>query len=306
MPKVKQTYPKIHNINTSSDTSKEYSDKISEKYYEEDYYELHQKEPFDSSILAIEQEYEVKIKPPYESELFKISFKGDEPEELIEDIQFEVELLACRLINNPDTLIDLIRKKPSLILNDYVIKYTIRKLQRRINPKEYSSSTEKTGEAAKSAIKIFKEAGIRSFIPRNAPKTNFPWGGELYNWKANPTILAKMVGLLRGEFDNYLESEIRRNRNKEEFYKIVYEQIHNKRLPTHLVNLISKYCHSQIYIALIFIADYDRSSPEATIAFWKKEVPKEVRKLAHRKNNLTKIVNINLSNTDIPLSPTNN
>ena len=150
MSKRRQKETKRDLVDTSMDTFKEYDNIDFErlnKWYDDLQKRIH--EPFDPSELNIEEETEIEFTVPLKSKLFHIEIRGDEDEDYIDILREKVEELARRLINNPDTFISLIRRKPSLIWTDGVIQYTIRKLQDIINP-EYLDATisNKTGETA--------------------------------------------------------------------------------------------------------------------------------------------------------------
>jgi hypothetical protein len=254
-----------------------------EKIYDEWQKRIH--EPFDPSELNIDEETEIEIAESLKSELFHIEIREGQDEGYIEAVVDEVEELACRLINNPDTFISLVRRKPSLILVDGVIQYTIRKLQREINP-EYSDGTTlgKTGRTAIKAMETLTNAGIGAFIPKNAPPKNIA-KDKLYAWRANPLGFVSEVSLTRSDIVRHMKDVYKNSGDKTEAYLKVFKRMYGEKLYGHkklIKKLIKTHEDKPTHVALIFLSARVGTSASSTISFWTREVPKELRQLAYK------------------------
>jgi len=244
--------------------------------------------PFDEAIIP-EQEDEIEFMSPYKSELFQIHVTGNENQEYLESVAEMIDEYTTRLIKNPDQFIRMIRNKPSLILNDIVVQFTIRKLQRIIvADKRISTPFEKTGEEAINAIKILKDADISIFKPHNAPKRTNIVDNALYGWRENPEQFVSMVSITRQniveQVNEILKETGTKTRNpdkKVQIYKEAYERIYNRKLTDRLKKALERHSDGTTLIAVAFISRQYRVSPESAISLWKSsKIPSELKKSA--------------------------
>lgn len=237
-------------------------------------------EPFDESIFKFEDEDLIEIVgPPYNSEVFNFFCDPDKTHpELWDNIHHELDTLARRLINNPEQFINLIKKKPSLIMNDYVIKYTISKLQQTISLNyPHSMPEEKTPETIKNAIDLLKKAKLDLFIPPSRPKTQYP-SGMLAYWISHPTHFVKEVSSMKEkvlEKKRYYLAETRGNTL--EAYCRAYTSMSGKTISAEIRKYITKHKNSPLYISLVFFADRTKNKVAETIRTWKEKIPTEIK-----------------------------
>jgi len=234
-------------------------------------------EPFDESIFKFEDEDLIELGLPRTSEVFNFFCDPDKINpELWDNIHYELDTLARRLINNPEQFINLIKKKPSLIMNDYVVKYTILKLQQTISLNHPATMPkEKTPKTIKNAIDILKKAKLDLFIPPSRPKTKYP-SEMLAYWISSPTLFVKEVSLMRRKV---IEEKGPRSsgRNIFDFYCNVYSKLSGKEPSDKIKKYISKHKNAPLHISLVFVADKNKTKVAETIRTWKEKIPPEIR-----------------------------
>lgn len=290
MAKQKQNQAKGTNMDTDVDTSsmgENSTDELYRKQYKTYIDDI--SKPIDE--LGIQgDEDKAEILPPYRSELFQIDLTGNESDELVESVLDQIDEYATRLIFNPDQFILLIKQKPSLIFNDIVIKFTIRKLQSLIlQNNSMNPEFEKTGQTVVKAMKILEDAGLSIFKPKQAPKRANIVKNALYSWKANPREFISMLTITR---ENMVERincimrernmRFRQSKNKSAVYRMAYKQMYGQK-PSVPEIVIKKYLDRPTAMSVIFLSEQCGVSFESAISFWKSStIPSEIKKKVHR------------------------
>jgi len=292
MAKSKQNKTKVNNTGTNTDTEEEIKRQIVEKAHKQHTAYIEKiKTPFEESYIPEKEEY-IQILPPYESNVFNISLSGTESQEYIESVLDEIDELATRLIANSDQFVTILQNKPSLILNDIVIKHAILKLQKIIRADPFiGTGLKHTGALVIDAIEILERAGIMVFKPKSSPKKKNIKKNELYSWERNPLEFASLVNVVKQDFDSELSkikeetgADYKTKAQKVKVIKEIYKRLYNKKL-TVPERYLESYATRPKLIAVIFVSELRGVSSSSAIRLWKSSsIPSSLKNKSSQKN----------------------